>query len=288
VTTWREGFEMPTDGELALQDIEIQFVRSERRSRIITVAIAAAVVAGAALFLLFSYNALQNLSGQLKTVRLDLTASEQRLTNVNEERNSAQQQLSKLQADAQAQAGELAKVNAQLSAQRQQADSVKQQLDQANAKLVQLTNQIAAATDLIRYLHPIDFADVKSFTGVFSLDDLLLTIVKLQAQNLKFDLANRPEVGFTSPGFAGYVLQFIGKAPKGMAPEAVLRTLPRTDHPVLGDVILYETGFALFYFKDRRNAPFVIGMTPLGIAPLNFNFHVKQIGALRTNVYAGP
>ncbi len=284
---------MQTGVELSLQDIEQQVARAERRNRLITVAIAAAVVGGAALFLQFTYHKLESLNGQLQNVtgqlekaNTDLNASQQRLESVNTARSDAEDQLKKLQAEAANQAGQIAQLSAQLAGQRQQAESLKQDLQNANSKLDELKGQIKSATDFTRYGHQIDFADAKNLYNTSSpLGELLSKILELQRRNLVFDFANRIEAGFTSPGFAGYVLQQLGKLPAGMAPDRALQRLPAANEPQLGDIIQYETGFALFYLKDRRGAPFVIGMTPLGIASLNLDFKARRTGVLRTNIY---
>jgi hypothetical protein len=36
--------------------------------------------------------------------------------------------------------------------------------------------------------------------------------------------------------------------------------------------VFYPAGYALFWFVDRNNRPFVIGMTPTGIVALEPNF----------------
>lgn len=278
---------MQAEADLSLQDIEQQLASSERRNRFITVAIALAVMAGAGLFLQFTYHKLESLNVQLQKAGTDLAESQKRLDSVNATRSQAEEQLKKLQADATEQAALIARLNTQLTDQRQQAASLKAQLEDANKRLDELKGQIQAATDFNRYLHAIDFADAKNlFNTSSALGELLVKILELRDRNLKFDFANRIEVGFTSPGFAGYVLQQLRKVPPGPA-DTALRNLPHTAEPELGDIIQYETGFALFYLKDQRGAPFVIGMTPRGIAALNVDFNVRRTGVLRTNIYSG-
>lgn len=114
-----------------------------------------------------------------------------------------------------------------------------------------------------------------------------MKILHFRDRDLPFSFTNRPEVGFTSPGFAGYILQQLRRVPDGYPPETTLRTLPSVSEPQLGDIIEYETGFALFYLRDRRGSPFVIGMTPMGITALNLDFGARRTGVLRTNLYVG-
>ena len=42
--------------------------------------------------------------------------------------------------------------------------------------------------------------------------------------------------------------------------------------PTVGSVVFYKTGYTMFYFLDTYQKPFVIGMTPLGIASLEPDF----------------
>jgi hypothetical protein len=48
--------------------------------------------------------------------------------------------------------------------------------------------------------------------------------------------------------------------------------------PRAGDLLFYEAGYALFYFLEAGNRPFVIGMTPFGITSLKPDF-AKPIGS---------
>jgi hypothetical protein len=38
--------------------------------------------------------------------------------------------------------------------------------------------------------------------------------------------------------------------------------------PRNGDLVFYRAGYAMFYFADPREGPFVLGMTPFGVAAL--------------------
>jgi hypothetical protein len=93
-----------------------------------------------------------------------------------------------------------------------------------------------------------------------------------------------PEVGFDSPSFAAYLLNKhslvqIDASQRYRLPDL----LPETDNPQSGDLIFYDSGYAMFYFRDRYGHPFCIGMTPLGIAALEINFGPKLLKYCRVN-----
>jgi hypothetical protein len=92
-----------------------------------------------------------------------------------------------------------------------------------------------------------------------------------------------PEVGFDSPSFA---VHMINKYASTKIPSddryKIREILPPTSNPKVGDIVYYENGYAMFYFK-YRNQPFVVGMTPIGLASLNFDFGPKRQGFGKVN-----
>jgi hypothetical protein len=44
-----------------------------------------------------------------------------------------------------------------------------------------------------------------------------------------------------------------------------------------------KAAIVFIYFRDRRNNEFVVGMTPLGVTALDYNF-ASKIGVLRTGL----
>jgi len=93
-----------------------------------------------------------------------------------------------------------------------------------------------------------------------------------------------PEVGFDSPSFSAYLLNKhnllkIDASQRYRLPDL----LPETDNPQSGDLIFYESGYVMFYFRERNEHPFCIGMTPLGIVSLEINFGPKLIKYCRVN-----
>ncbi|WP_346854740.1 hypothetical protein [uncultured Draconibacterium sp.] len=101
----------------------------------------------------------------------------------------------------------------------------------------------------------------------------------IQANKVKWHLGgNSPELGFDSPSFASFVINRHSKTRIDANERYKLRELlPSTQDPKVGDVVFYEHGYAMLYF-EYRNEPFVVGMTPLGLASLQFDFGPKLLG----------
>jgi hypothetical protein len=62
-----------------------------------------------------------------------------------------------------------------------------------------------------------------------------------------------------------------------VASRSLSSKLPTTTQPRTGDLVFYSAGYAMFYFADPREGPFVLGMTPFGIAALKSDF-AKPVG----------
>ncbi len=101
----------------------------------------------------------------------------------------------------------------------------------------------------------------------------------IRAGKVKWHLGgNSPDTGFDSPSFAAYMINRHSLSRVEDGDRYQLKTiLPSTQSPEVGDIVFYEHGYAMFYF-EYRNKPFVVGMTPLGLSSLNYDFGPKRIG----------
>jgi len=89
---------------------------------------------------------------------------------------------------------------------------------------------------------------------------------------------NSPEQGFDSPSFATYIINKYSKTEVAAGNRYKLKQiLPSTINPKVGDVVFYEQGYTMIYF-EYHNQPFVVGMTPIGLASLTLEFGPKIIG----------
>ncbi len=133
-----------------------------------------------------------------------------------------------------------------------------------------------------RNRYQMDWTNAKSLlSSVYSSrqERLILDIIRMKMDGVSWKLNGySPETGFDSPGFAAWLLNKneilpIEPSRRYRLPEM----LPETDNPQIGDLIFYDSGYAMFYFRDRYGHPFCIGMTPLGIAALEINFGPRLI-----------
>jgi|GEM_PF-2010845 len=90
---------------------------------------------------------------------------------------------------------------------------------------------------------------------------------------------NSIDKGFDSPSFAAYMInKFSNTSISANERYRMRETLPDAGtEPEVGDVVFYEHGYAMFYF-EYEGEPFVVGMTPIGLASLTLEFGPKRIG----------
>lgn len=104
-------------------------------------------------------------------------------------------------------------------------------------------------------------------------------IIELRHSNVRWQLGGTSiSAGFDSPNFAVFVLKelriHIGALNEidNVTSRKVLDNLKPIDRPSVGDLVIYEGGFVMFYFENWRDEGFVIGMTPSGISALKYDF----------------
>jgi hypothetical protein len=167
------------------------------------------------------------------------------------------------------------------------AENYKNQLTDLQAQLAEAQKALSEAVNLSRALRTIDYANAKEFASRFpGSESLLLNILDLRQRRTKWKPGGQsPQEGFDSPSFVMYVLrqkrasgielragESLSEASRGLYDKLAPTTQPRT-----GDLAFYAAGYAMFYFADPREGPFVLGMTPLGITALKPDF-AKPVG----------
>jgi cell wall-associated NlpC family hydrolase len=167
------------------------------------------------------------------------------------------------------------------------AENYQNQVTELQAQLAETQKTLSEAVNLSRALRPIDSANAKELASRFpGSESVLLDILDLRQRRFKWKLGGQsPQEGFDSPSFAMYMLRqkrAAGSEPRpgesvADASRELYSRLPSTNQPRTGDLVFYPAGYAMFYFDDPREGPFVLGMTPVGITALKSNF-AKPVG----------
>lgn len=178
---------------------------------------------------------------------------------------------------------EIYNLTVQIDEKRAEVSSLRQQLEQTEKTLRE-------TLEFSKYRFVVDPVDVKDIYSRFPREAKILDfIIDMREQDVGWRLGGRsPEEGFDSPSFAEYVLRRFdlsddaGTAglPLIAASRRLYNILPRADSPRIGDLAFYPSGYVMFYFLGSGNEPFVIGMTPFGIAAFKEDF-AKVIGYRR-------
>jgi hypothetical protein len=167
------------------------------------------------------------------------------------------------------------------------AENYKNQVTELQAQLAEAQKTLSEAVNLSRAVRTIDSVNAKEFASRFpGSESLLLDILDLRQRRIKWKPGGQsPQEGFDSPSFAMYLLR--QKRASGIevrpgeslseASRSLYDKLPPTTQPRTGDLAFYSAGYAMFYFADPREGPFVLGMTPFGITALKSDF-AKPVG----------
>jgi len=247
-----------------LGDLQSRIVSGQRAAMLRTAVLSFGIVAVAAAFLWFTLHKLSQAQAELAGVETRIAAATQAQQTAEAARAAAEQQ----RADAEGKLQEAQTAVAQLT--QQVGDLQKQTAD--------LKTQLTAALDLERHVYNLNWGDLKMIAASSGNAYEVLDVIERRRQDVHWGMANTPEGGYNSPGFARLVWQQLGRPP-------AYEQLPRDigdPHP--GDIVIYESGYQLYFFRDYEQKPFVVGMTPFGITALNYDFGVKRVGVLRTGL----
>jgi hypothetical protein len=167
------------------------------------------------------------------------------------------------------------------------SENYKNQVTELQAQLAEAQKSLSEAVNLSRAVRTIDYANAKEFATRFQgSESLLLDLLNLRQRRIKWKPGGQSaQEGFDSPSFAMYMLKQqrasgIELRPGESLSEAsrtLYEKLPATTQPRNGDLVFYPAGYAMFYFADAREGPFVLGMTPFGITALKSDF-AKPLG----------
>ena len=154
-------------------------------------------------------------------------------------------------------------------------------IDSMRIQINELQKQLENSTNFISNVHQLNWSTAKMTYSRYPKQARLLSeIMSMKEGEIKWKIGGfDPNTGFDSPSFAVYMInKYSNTDIKGKNRYQLINIMRRIDKPDIGDVIFYEWGYTMFYFKDESNRPYCIGMTPAGIIALNINFGPKILG----------
>jgi hypothetical protein len=240
--------------------------RREKAALIRTVLYLAAPVTLTVLLLSYSASSVRKAQNELDALKAEAATYTTKIDSLKKNADSYQSQSQSAQGDAQ---------------------NLKNQVTDLQSQLTEAQKALSEAVNLSRAVRPIDYANAKELASRFpGSESLLMDILDLRQRRLKWKVGGQsPQEGFDSSDFAMYVLK--QKRASGVelkpgeslsdASRSLYEKLPPTTQPKTGDLAFYPSGYAMFYFADPREGPFVLGMTPVGITALKSDF-AKPVG----------
>jgi hypothetical protein len=290
---------MTTSG---FEPLDLRIERAHRTALVRTVVLSALVVAAAAAFLWFIVNQaeqanarLHDLNAQIDAAKTAAATADARVAAANAQAAQAGQRVAaaeaartKAEADLKSAHDARTKAEADLKTAQEalasavdQTAKLRQQIGDLERRLAASQKALADALNLEKHVYKLNWDELKMIAADSGAAAYLLEKIAQQKDRVHWGMSNTEAGGYNSPGFATLILQRADRLPAGRA----LADLKRDDGPPhLGDIVLYDSGYALFYFRDHQRREFVIGMTPFGVLALNYDFGVKRQGILRTGV----
>jgi len=255
--------------EVEVKTAELQNIQNENETATRKIAVTAGVLA--------------SLTKQHEFAKTELGETRSELAQLSKQYDAAKLELeAALEAKKQAQAD--------LKAARADADRYRSQVDDLRSRLNEVQQSLRESAAFVRNTVELDWGAAKEFASLSVAAARLFDVVSdMQARGVRWGLKNTVADGFTSPGFASFVLRELGRRreaePLGETPPQAIRDLPfdRRRPPKTGDLMVYETGYTMFYFEGPRR-PFVLGMTPVGILALAPDFGPRLLGIYRTGL----
>ena len=223
-------------------------------------------VALTVVLLLYAQSSVRNAQKQVDALKTEATTYTTQIDSLKKNTESYKSQSQSLQGD---------------------TENYKNQVTELQAQLAEVQKTLSEAVNLSRAVRTIDSVNAKELASRFpGSESLLLDILDLRQRRIKWKPGGQSvQEGFDSASFAMYILK--QKRASGIelrageslsdASHSLYDKLPPTTQPRTGDLVFYPAGYAMFYFADPREGPFVLGMTPFGITALKSDF-AKPVG----------
>jgi hypothetical protein len=288
---------MATD-EIRIQDLEARYSRRERWVLVRTALLSAVPVVMGIVLLWWTLNevrvAQSNLAvakEQLAETETVLVATREDLGNTGSQLEAVRRQLTGTEAELEATRAELGTARSELGEAKEQLSRAKETLDKTETELFETRRQLEVAlrtsASYRENLYDLDWTELKMIASSSETYKILTYVNDLRQADVGWSArGTRPEEGFNSPTFAAYILQQVDpeRFPPGKPAATVLGGLERVAIGARrpGDIVVYDSGYHMFYFRDRDGVDFVVGMTPDGIAALKMAFGPTIRYVLRT------
>ncbi len=251
----------PADFDVLSQRIE----QGHRKALVRTILLSVATVAVAAFVLWFMLREIHDANGKLADLNAQIAVADTANKKAQEDLKAAQARTTDLQT----------RVNA-LNSQVAQSQA---QIKTLNDRLSETKDALAAALNLEKDVYKLNWGDLKMMAVDNGAASEILEVIERLKDRVYWTRSNKPGGGYSSPGFAALVLQQLHRLPA----NGDLNSLPHDDGPPnLGDIVLYKSGYALFYFRDHAKKEFVVGLTPFGVVSLNYDFDTARAAVIRT------
>lgn len=245
--------------------LSLRIEQGHRKALVRTIVLCVATVMVAAFVLQFTLREIWDANLKLDTVNTQIAAADVANKKAQDDLKAAQAQVIALQA-------RVTELNSQVTQSQAQIKTLSGQL--ADSK-----KALAEALNLEKQVYNLKWDDLKAMFVEYGPASEVLDVIHNVKNNVHWGMSNTAAGGYNSPGFAALVLQQLHRLPA----SGGLASLPRENGPPnAGDIVVYDSGYYLFYFRDRANKEFVIGMTPFGVVSLNYDFGVVRAGVLRT------
>lgn len=231
-----------------IKDLNQRIEQAQRKALLRTIVLSVAIVVVAAIVLLYTLREIDSANRKLAEASTELEQVSTHIAEANDARMKAET--------------DLKAALAQSAALKSEVSDLSRQLDDAKKTL-------AEALDLGKYVYKLDWSEAKMMATTNGAAAEVLIVINELKDQVKWGMSNTSDGGYNSPGFAALVLGRLGRMPA----DGSLNSLPHDNEaPNVGDIVTYDGGYHMFYFKDSEGREFVVGMTPFGVEALTYDF----------------
>lgn len=269
-----------------LDHLTARIEQGQRKAVVRTAVLSIGTVAAAALVLFFTLREIVDARQQLGAVNSQIATANTAKQSAQTALKTTQDALKAAETRATTRAQQVNALEGKLTvAQKALGDSQKalgesqKALTESQSALAESKKALAEALNLGKSVYKLNWGELKMMFVEFGSAAPILDVIAGIKDRTHWGMSNSPAGGYNSPGFALLVLHKLNKIPA----NGTLAGLARDNGaPNIGDVVVYESGYHMFYFRDHERREFVVGMTPFGVTALNYEFGSKRVGVIHT------